>query len=399
MRNQLLQRKSADAELEQLKSVLDLAGRAGYKVLAARVISQGASTSFTQTITIDVGTSSGVRQNMTVVSGEGLVGVVKESYLNSALIMLATDPDFKVGVRIAGTQQIGILSGRGSKRADLQLLDNQKIVKVGDVLLARGSTNNRPFVPGIPVGIISAVDNTAGSIAQTATVMLYPNFSALGVVSVVLSAGKNNPGMPLFPLHHNQHLFQQLLFLRLQLQRRLRSSSEMLARQFSISSLIFLIIFLIQESFINQLRLPGGGFSLPLLIALTWAALSTPTVGALTGFISGFLMDLSQSSSGAMGHWTLLMILACYVVAFLGFGNDNVRGNPITNILLVSSASVLTLISFVITGFLLGVSFGSFSRVLITILGNGIWALFVTPLILPIVTRLHRTLFGNQAHI
>lgn len=199
LRNQLLQRKSADAELAQLKSVLDLAGRAGYKVLAARVISQGASTSFSQTITIDAGTSSGVRQNMTVVSGEGLVGVVKESYLNSALIMLATDPDFKVGVRIAGTQQIGILSGRGSKRAELQLLDNQQIVKVGDVLLARGSTNNRPFVPGIPVGVISAVDNTAGSIAQTASVMLYPNFSALGVVSVVLSAGKNNPGDALVP--------------------------------------------------------------------------------------------------------------------------------------------------------------------------------------------------------
>jgi rod shape-determining protein MreC len=199
LRNELLQRKSADAELEQLKSVLDLAGRAGYKVLATRVISQGASTSFSQTITIDAGTTSGVRQNMTVVSGDGLVGVVKESYLNSALIMLATDPDFKVGVRIAGTQQIGILSGRGSKRAELQLLDNQQIVKVGDVLLARGSTNNRPFVPGIPVGVISAVDNTAGSIAQTASVMLYPNFSALSVVSVVLSAGKNNPGDALVP--------------------------------------------------------------------------------------------------------------------------------------------------------------------------------------------------------
>ena len=173
----------------------------------------------------------------------------------------------------------------------------------------------------------------------------------------------------------------------------------MLARQFSISSLVFVIIFLIQESVINQLRLPGGGFSLPLLIALTWAALSTPTVGALTGFISGFLMDLSQSSNGAMGHWTLLMILACYAVAFLGFGNDNVRGNPITNVFLVSAASVLTLIAFVITGFLLGVSVGSFSRVLVTIVGNGVWSLLVTPLILPVVTRLHRTLFGNQAHI
>ena len=156
---------------------------------------------------------------------------------------------------------------------------------------------------------------------------------------------------------------------------------------------------MIQESVINQLRLPGGGFSLPLLIALTWAALSTPTVGALTGFISGFFMDLSQSSSGAMGHWTLLMILACYAVAFLGFGNDNVRGTPVTNIFLVSTASVLTLVAFVLTGLLLGVSVGSFSRVLITIIGNGIWALLVTPLILPVVTRLHRVLFGNQAYI
>jgi len=199
LRARLAQRKNADAELAQLKSVLDLAGQAGYKVVAARVISQGASTSFSQTVTIDIGTSSGVRQNMTVLSGEGLVGVVKESYANSALVMLATDPDFKVGVRIAGSQQIGILSGGGSKRASLQLLDNQNVVKVGDVLLARGSTNNRPFVPGIPVGVISAVDNSAGSIAQSATVMLYPNFSGLGVVSVVLSAGKNNPGDALVP--------------------------------------------------------------------------------------------------------------------------------------------------------------------------------------------------------
>ena len=199
LRTKLLQRKNADGELTQLKSVLNLAGNAGYKVLAARVISQGASTSFSETISIDAGLNSGVRQNMTVLSGDGLVGVVKESYANSALVMLATDPDFKVGVRVAGSQQIGILSGRGSKRAELQLLDNQSIVKVGDILLARGSTNNRPFVPGIPVGVISAVDNSAGSIAQTASVMLYPNFSALGVVSVVISAGKNNPGDSLVP--------------------------------------------------------------------------------------------------------------------------------------------------------------------------------------------------------
>jgi len=173
----------------------------------------------------------------------------------------------------------------------------------------------------------------------------------------------------------------------------------MLIRQFSISTLIFVIVFLIQESVMNQLRLPGGGFSLPLLITLAWASLSTPTVGALSGFISGLLMDLSQSSSGAMGHWTFIMILACYAVAYLGFGNDNVRGNPITDIFVVSLASTLTLLAFGVTGLLLGIGVGSLSGVLMTILGNGIWALLVTPLLLPIVTRLHRQLFGNQLRI
>ena len=77
LRNTLLNRKSADARLKQLKSVLNLAGGGGYKVVNAKVISQGPSTSFTQTITIDAGTSSGIRSNMTVISGYGLVGVVK----------------------------------------------------------------------------------------------------------------------------------------------------------------------------------------------------------------------------------------------------------------------------------------------------------------------------------
>jgi len=170
-------------------------------------------------------------------------------------------------------------------------------------------------------------------------------------------------------------------------------------RQFSISTLVFITIFFLQESVINQLRLPAGGFSLPLLIALTWAVLSNPISSALCGFVTGFLMDLSQSSSGPIGHWTLIMVLACYAVAFLGSGNDNVRGNPVTNIFLVSVASVFTLLAYVITGLLLGVSAGSFMRILITILSNGIWALLVMPLILPVITRLHYVILGNQARV
>ncbi|CAB4595011.1 MAG: cell shape-determining protein [Actinobacteria bacterium] len=199
LRNTLINRKNADSELEQLKSVLDLAGTAKYKVVNAKVISLGSASSFTQTISIDAGTNQGVRQNMTVISGLGLVGVVKMSYPNNALVQLTTDPAFRVGARVAGSQQIGILSGQGTNKAVLQLLDNQTTLKVGDVILARGSQNNRPFVPGVPIGEVTSVDNAAGSVTQTADVKLYVNFSELSVVAVVVGAPETDPRDVLVP--------------------------------------------------------------------------------------------------------------------------------------------------------------------------------------------------------
>ena len=199
LREQLIARKNQDGQIAQLKSILDLAGKASFKVVNAKVISQGSSLAFTRTITIDAGTSNGIQKNMTVISGYGLVGVVKEVFTNSALVMLATDPSFKVGVRIAGSQQIGILAGLGSINANLQLLDNQTTIKVGDVLLARGSINGRPFVPGVPVGRVTSVSNAAGAVTQSASVRYFTNFGALGVVSVVIQAPNADPRDSLVP--------------------------------------------------------------------------------------------------------------------------------------------------------------------------------------------------------
>jgi rod shape-determining protein MreC len=199
LRLSLQNRKNADALLKQLKGVLDLAGTAGYKVVGAKVISQGSTTSFTQSISIDVGSNSGVRSNMTVLSSYGIVGVVKYVYPNSALVQLASDPAFRIGARIAGSQQIGILSGQGTRRGVLQLLDNRTQIKKGDVLLARGSQGGRPFVPGVPIGSVTDVDNSPGAVTQTAEVKFYTNFSTLGVVAVVLSGEGTDPRDALVP--------------------------------------------------------------------------------------------------------------------------------------------------------------------------------------------------------
>jgi len=199
LKNRLINRESADSELLQLKSILNLAGTAGYKIISAKVISQGSSQSFSQTITIDAGSNSGIKRNQTVISDAGIAGVVKEVYSDSALVLLASDPAFRIGVRIAGSQQIGILSGQGNRRAILQLLDNQTDVAIGDVLLARGSAANRPFVPGVPVGLVTSVDNSPGAIAQSAGVTFYANFSALSVVAVVVGAPATDPRDSLVP--------------------------------------------------------------------------------------------------------------------------------------------------------------------------------------------------------
>ena len=197
---ELRQRRNVDAQLEQLQGALDLAGKAEYKVVSARVISQGATTSFTQTITIDAGSRNGVKPNMTVINAYGLVGVVKTVYPGSSLISLASDPSFRIGVRVAGSQQIGILSGQGTRKGVLQLLDNQSTIKVGDILVARGSVNDRPFVPGVPVGEVTSVDNAAGAVTQTADVRFFANFSAVGVVTVVLKGAEADPRDSLIPV-------------------------------------------------------------------------------------------------------------------------------------------------------------------------------------------------------
>jgi rod shape-determining protein MreC len=186
-------------QLNQLKSVLDLAGRGDYKVVAAKVINRGSTTTFKETITIDVGSSSGISRNMTVISDGGLIGVVKSVSSNSSIVLLMKDPSFRIGVRIAGTQSIGVLSGQGGNSYLLQLFDATGVINKGDKLVARGSDNGRPFVPGVPVGTVVEVQSNTSSITQNADVEASANLDRIGIVAVVVSAPKNDPRDSLIP--------------------------------------------------------------------------------------------------------------------------------------------------------------------------------------------------------
>lgn len=171
----------------------------------------------------------------------------------------------------------------------------------------------------------------------------------------------------------------------------------MLTRQISIAAPIFLLIYAIQEALVSQFRLPGGGFSIVLIFALTWSVLSETEVAAVIGFAAGFLMDLSQSAAGPIGQWTLIMLIAGYAISYIGYSDDNVRSNAIGIIFFVVIANLLVEITYVASGALLGVSSGSFIQVLITLFGMSIWALLVSPILLPVFSQLHALIFNSRS--
>lgn len=171
----------------------------------------------------------------------------------------------------------------------------------------------------------------------------------------------------------------------------------MFARRFFISFPIFAVVYLIQESVVSQFRVFGGGFSLFLIFTLLWSALGTPELGALTGFGAGLLMDLSQTTSGPMGQWTLIMILAGFTISYLGYGDDNFRGNPISLVVIVAIAVPITRFAYLVIGLMFGSELGSALQVLISLLASGLWTIAVVPLLMPFVTRIHSTLFEEMS--
>lgn len=193
LRAELARAQADEASVPQLKSLDKLADRNGYHVVAASVV--GAGGSYSDTVTVDAGTTDGIAVNDTVLNGAGLVGTVTSVGPESATVLLATDADSVVGVRLADTGEIGAITGTGSSMASagslrLRLFDANATLQPGEELVTFGSVNDSPYVPGVPVGTITSVTSQAGSLTQAAVVQPFADFTSLGVVGVVVQPGK-----------------------------------------------------------------------------------------------------------------------------------------------------------------------------------------------------------------
>ena len=199
LEEELSRLKVARRELDQLKDVLDLAGAGRYEVVAARVISAGSAAGFSRTIELDVGKRDGISTDMTVIAGAGLVGRVISVSAESSIALLLDDETFKAGIRMEGSGILGVISGTGNTELSLTLFDSSSTLEVGDRMVARGSSSSRPFVPGVPVGTVIAVDQSSGTLTKSASVKPFVNLNALEVVAVVTGKVKVNPRDSLLP--------------------------------------------------------------------------------------------------------------------------------------------------------------------------------------------------------
>jgi rod shape-determining protein MreC len=112
------------------------------------------------TVTIDKGSSSGIRVDDPVVAADGLAGKVTQTTPNTAGVTLITDADSAVTARVLPDGATGVVEPNIGDPSDLQLdfLERGSDIGEGQMVVTAGfSTGDLGsiFPPGIPIGEIS----------------------------------------------------------------------------------------------------------------------------------------------------------------------------------------------------------------------------------------------------
>jgi rod shape-determining protein MreC len=202
LRAELSAAQLSDVDEAQLSKLLQLAGRGGYRIVAASIIAAGGD--YSDSVTLDIGSKDGVKPEETVLNGDGLVGTVTQVSSDTSTVLLSTDATSVVGVRLAGSNEIGEVAGTGKSMAGggmlkLTLFNANVALQPGQQLVTFASVGDAPFVPGVPVGTVVSVQANAGSLTQTALVRPFVDFTTLGVVGVVIQGPRVNPRDSVLP--------------------------------------------------------------------------------------------------------------------------------------------------------------------------------------------------------
>jgi rod shape-determining protein MreC len=152
-------------ENARLRGLSNLAPEPAASYRTARVIANSAG-AYVRSLIINAGSESGVTRGQAAVTGEGLVGRVLEVGSRAARVLLITDLNSRIPVIIEGLRQPAILAGDNSERPCLRFLGAVAAVKLGDRIVTSGQGG--VFPPGLPVGVVAALDGELPRVAPYA---------------------------------------------------------------------------------------------------------------------------------------------------------------------------------------------------------------------------------------
>lgn len=162
---------------------------AAYKMIPAVVVSNNMSNN-NHYLVIDCGENQGVRPEMGVVGGGGVVGIVYLTGPNYSLVIPVTNRKSSISCRIRGQNYFGYLQweGKSMLRAIVDDIPRYAKIKKGEVVETSGYSS--VFPPGIFVGRITEIKNSSDGQAFKLGVTLGTDFSRLRDVNVIATPYK-----------------------------------------------------------------------------------------------------------------------------------------------------------------------------------------------------------------
>ena len=183
LRTENLQLKENENEIRILSGLVNYAqSQPEAKYLAATKIGSDPSPFLTYLI-FDKGSDDGVTRGMPVVTGEGLVGRVVEVSATACKVLLITDPNSSVPVRLQKSREEGMAIGQVGSGLEMQFITQQAKIETGEVVLTSGLAGAYP--PGIVVGYVTGVEQLNFEVLQKAVLVPAVDFAKLEIVLIV----------------------------------------------------------------------------------------------------------------------------------------------------------------------------------------------------------------------
>ena len=152
----LLDRTAIGAENAQLRALLALPERPGFRLLAGEII-ETSPDPFSRKVIINRGGSHGIASGWPVVDATGLVGQVTRVYPWSAEVTLLTDRDQGAPVQNMRNGLRIIVTGQGSDNLlEVRFLDMHADLQAGDLLYTSGIDGIYPA--GVPVARVLKIE-------------------------------------------------------------------------------------------------------------------------------------------------------------------------------------------------------------------------------------------------